>query len=217
MKLPGTEKLVPAFRHIFLAFSLLACVTHVHADAEADYQKGRDAYRLGDLVGSMEPLKKAADAGHAPAQALYGVILDDAELDDEAVKYLKMSADQNDSDGQYGLAKMYFSGEATPPSATEAGRLMHAAAAQEHRIAIITLALAYSRGDVRLGATDTNSPQAGQFLIKAAEFGDLQAIEALIAAYRTGGHGLAADPAKADHWAGRRAAMLGLNKKGPKK
>lgn len=217
MKLPGTEKFVPVFRHIFVAWALITGIANAHADADADYQRGRDAYRTGDLVGSMEPLKKAADAGHAPAQALYGVILDDAELDDEAVKYLKMSAAQNDPDGQYGLAKMYFTGEAKAPDETEAGRLMHAAAAQEHRVAVITLALAYVRGDRRLGAGDSNSPVAGQMLIKAAEYGEVQVIEQLSNAYRKGLYGLAVDPAKADYWAGRLAGILGTQKKGARK
>ncbi|HJV25477.1 MAG TPA: tetratricopeptide repeat protein [Aromatoleum sp.] len=217
MKLPGTEKLVPVFRHILMTCSLIACMANAHADADADYQRGRDAYHTGDLVGSMEPLKKAADAGHARAQALYGAILDDAELDDEAVKYLKMSAAQNDPDGQYGLAKMYFTGEAKAPDDAEAGRLMHAAAAQDHRFAVITLALAYVRGDTRLGAGDSNSPTAGQMLIKAAEYGEVQAVEALSSAYRKGLYGLAVDPAKADYWAGRLAGILGTQKKGARK
>jgi uncharacterized protein len=217
MKLPGTEKLVPAFRHILMAFGLVVCIANAYADADADYQRGRDAYRRADPAGAMEPLKKAADAGHAAAQALYGTILDDAELDDEAAKYLKMSAAQNDPDGQYGLAKMYFTGEAKAPDEGEAGRLMHAAAAQEHRVAIITLALAYIRGDKRLGAGDANSPLAAQMLIKAAEYGDVQVIQELSNAYRKGLYGLAVDPAKADYWAGRLAGILGPQKKGTRK
>ncbi|BAL22668.1 tetratricopeptide repeat protein [Azoarcus sp. KH32C] len=217
MKLPGTEKLVPVFRHILVAFGLIASISSAHADAEADFQRGQASYRSGDLSGSMEPLKKAADAGHARAQALYGTLLDDAELDDEAAKYLKKSADQNDPEGQYGLAKMYFTGEAKAPNEAEAGRLMHAAAAQDHRVAIITLALAYIRHDARLGADDPNSPVGGQLLIKAAEFGDSKAIEALATAYRQGGYGLAQDTSKADYWAGKLATLVGAPKKGARR
>ncbi|AYH42040.1 SEL1-like repeat protein [Azoarcus sp. DN11] len=217
MKLPGTEKIVPAFSHALLALALITVVPAALADAEADYQKGREAYHLNDVAGAMDPLKKAADAGHAAAQALYGSILDSAELDDEAVQYLQKAAEQGNMDGEYGLAKMYFTGEAKAPNPSEAGRLMRSAAAKGHPLAIVTMALAFVRNDRRLDAENSDTPEAGALLLKAAELGEVDAIKAVAQGYRTGKYGLATDTAKAEQWEARIAGILGTNKKGARK
>ena len=106
MKFPGTEKPILIFKQIALTSVLIAFSSIACADATTDYQQGLDAYRAGDVVGAMTPLKQAADAGHAAAQALYGTILDSAEFDNDAANYLRKAAEQNNADGQYGLAKM---------------------------------------------------------------------------------------------------------------
>lgn len=217
MKLPGTEKFVPAFSHALLALALVTVTPAAFADAEADFQKGREAYRVNDIVGAMAPLKKAADTGHAAAQALYGTILDTAELDEEAVIYLKKAAEQGDMDGEYGLAKMYLTGEAKAPDSAEAGRLMRSAAAKGQRTAVVTLAFAYIRHDKRLDAENTETKEAGEILLKAADLGEVDAIKAVAHGYRTGKYGFAADPAKAEQWDARLADILGTGKKGARK
>lgn len=217
MKLPGTEKIVPAFSHALLALTLAAMAPAALADAEADFQKGRAAYRVNDVAGAMEPLKKAADAGHAGAQALYGSILDSGDFGDDAVRYLQKAADQGDMDGEYGLAKMYFTGRAKPPDPADAGRLMRAAAAKGQRLAIVTMALAFVRNDKRLGAENADTPEASEMLLKAAELGELDAIKAVAQGYRSGKYGFATDTAKAEQWEARVAGILGTNKKGARK
>lgn len=217
MKLPGTEKIVPAFSHTLFALTLLTTSTAALADADTDYQRGRDAYHVNDVAGAMEPLRKAADAGHAAAQALYGSILDSAELDDEAVPYLAKAAEQGDADGEYGLAKMYFTGEAKTPNPAEAGRLMRSAANKGHRLATVTMALAFVRGDRRLDAENSDAPEARETLLKAAELGELDAIKAVAQGYREGKYGFAADAAKAEQWEARLAGILGTGKKGARK
>ncbi|MCC4114301.1 sel1 repeat family protein [Aromatoleum toluclasticum] len=217
MKLPGTEKFVPAFSHALIILALLTTAPVAFADAEADYQRGREAYRVNDVVGAMAPLKRAADTGHAGAQALYGSILDSAELDEEAVPYLQKAAAQGNMDGEYGLAKMYFTGEAKAPSDVETGRLMRAAASKGHQLAIVTIALAFVRGDKRLNAENSDAQEASEFLLKAAELGELDAIKAVAEGYRGGKYGFTADAAKADQWDSRLAGLLGTSKKGAKK
>jgi len=209
MKLPGTEKPVPAFSHLILTVALLTAGPSAFAGAEEDYQQGLAAYRTTDVVGAMSPLKRAADAGHARAQALYGTILDSAELDDEAVTYLRKSADQRDPDGQYALAKMYMTGEGVTTDNNEANRLIRAAAAQGHDRAIITLALAYVARDARFGADTSTAPEAAGFIVKAAELGEVSAIEALAKAYRVGEFGIQPDAAKANEWAAKLAKIRG--------
>jgi hypothetical protein len=192
-----------------LVVALLTFGQPALADAEADYQEGLTAYRATDLVGSMTPLKRAADAGHARAQALYGTILDSAEFDDEAVIYLRKSAEQNDPEGQFALAKMYMTGEGVAVDNSEANRLIRAAAAQGHDRAVITLALAYVARDARLGAETQTDPEAAELLVKAAELGEVAAMEALAKAYREGGFGIAPDAAKAADWTAKLAAIRG--------
>jgi len=216
MNFPGTEKSVPAFKHIAFALVLLAApFPSAFADVADDYKDGLAAYRRGDVASAMRPLKRAADAGNAEAQALYGTILDSADFDDEATDYLRKAAEQGNPDGQYGLAKMYLTGEATAPDDGAVARLTRAAVAQGHPAATISLALAYTRKDPRFGA-DTITPEAGELLVKAAELGDVNAIEAVSTAYRTGEYGLQADAAKADQWAERLANIRGT-KAGAKK
>lgn len=200
MRFLVTEKAVPAFRQVLLCAVLAASPCIAFADAETDYKAGLDAYRVNDIAGSMPPLKRAADAGHAAAQALYGEILDSAELDDLAAEYLHKAASQQNPEGMYGLAKMYMTGEAAAPDPDAAGRLLRAAAAADNRSAIIALAGAYVRGDAKLGATEQTSEEARQFILKAASFGDMGAMSALVDGYRTGKYGLMIDEAKAKDW-----------------
>lgn len=213
MLIPGSEKVIPAFRCICFLMTAFTFSGVAIANPEDDYRRGADAYRTGDIVGAMTPLKLAADAGHARAQALYGVILDSAEMDAEAVVYLRKSAEQNDPEGQYALAKMYMTGEARAHDDAEAGRLMRLAAAQGHEHAIISLALAYVAGNGLLGAIDPSDPEAAQFIVKAAEMGDGRVMDALVKAYREGGFGLSPDAPQADRWAARLAKMRGEDKR----
>lgn len=200
MKLPGTEKIVPAFSHICLILGLIAAMPLAHAGPEEDYRAGEEAYRKNDVVTAMGKLRLAADAGHAAAQALYAELLDSAELDDEAVVYFERSAAQQHPAGLYGLAKMYLTGEAPAPDAGAAGRLMRQAADLGHRTAVIALAIAFIRSDAKLGAGDPNAADAGVYIQKAAELGDMEAVGALVDGYRHGRYGLAVDPAKAEQW-----------------
>ncbi len=209
MKVPVIEKFFPAFRHGMLLSWLVLAPGITLADPVADYERGLQAYRIGDVVGAMAPLRSAADAGHAAAQALYGTILDAAEMDEDAVRYLRMAADQNDPDGQYGLAKMYLTGEAEAPDEKSASRLIRAAAEQGHERAIITLGLAYIAGNARLEANDPNDPDAARFIVKSAELGDVGAMDALIDAYREGQFGLEPNAAQSERWAARVAEIRG--------
>jgi TPR repeat protein len=218
MRLLATEKLVPAFSHIVTALALAAIPNIALADASADYTEAVAAHRRGDIVGAMTPLKSAADAGHAAAQALYGSILDAAELDDDATQYLKKSAAQKDPDGMFSLAKMYLTGEAPSDDPAEAGRLIRAAAEAGHERATILLANAYINRDEKVAAESRTNPEAARYLIKAAEYGDVSAIEALSLAYQPGGDfGIAPDAQKAKFWSDRLNELRGTGAKGSKK
>lgn len=213
MKSLGTGNSVLTFRQLLATCALLVASSVAQGSSEEDYNKGLAAYDAGDLVGAMVPLRQAADAGHAGAQALYGSILDSAELDDQAVTYLRKSAEQQNSEGQYGLAKMYMTGEGVIADFGEANKLMRAAAAQGNRRAIITLGLAYIAGDARFEATNQTSPEARDFILKAGELGEVTAVEAVARAYREGAFGIAPDSAKAKEWGEKLTKIRGGERK----
>lgn len=218
MKFLATEKLVPAFSHTFMTIAFMVTPSLALADAASDYTEAIAAHRQGDIVGAMTPLKRAADAGHAEAQALYGSILDAAEFDDDAAQYLKKSAAQNNPEGMLSLAKMYLTGEAPSDDPAEAGRLIRAAAETGHERAIVMLANAYIIRDEKVAAGSRSNPEAAKYLIKAAEYGDVSAIEALSLAYQPGGDfGLAPDAQKAKFWSDRLNELRGTSTKGGKK
>jgi len=88
---------------------LLASPAILAADAGVDeeFRRGEKAYHTGDVIGAMGSLRKAADQGHADAQALLAEILDRAEFNEEAVAYYRKAADQGNANGEYGLGTMY--------------------------------------------------------------------------------------------------------------
>jgi len=202
--IPGIGKISPAIGNGRLALLHLICASGVAMAGPAeDFDLGAKRYRDGDMMGAMAPLKAAADAGHAGAQALYGDILDKAEMDETAVAYLTRAAEQGHADGQYGLAVMLLAGEGTERDPARAAGLLRAAARQDARLAINALAQAYLRADAELGATDATSTEGRDTITRAAELGYLPAIDALAEAFEHGAFGLMPDPAQAALWRDR--------------
>jgi hypothetical protein len=82
--------------------------------SEQDLERAEKAIRGGDLITGMGLMRQAAQAGHAPAQARLGEILDKAEEDKEAVAWYRKAAEQGNAAGQFGLGMEYASGEGLP-------------------------------------------------------------------------------------------------------
>lgn len=169
----------------------------VQADPAADYELGRKAFDLGDVSGAMKPLRQAADAGNAKAQALYGYVLDISEFDVEALGYYQKAADQGDPDGQYGLAQMYISGEAGKKDPKLARQWLEKAAHQNMPQAVQLLGEAYVKQNFGIEATELESPEAAKWINAAAELKSTIALNALLDAYTNGKYGIAANAAKA--------------------
>jgi len=213
---PGCEKTAPVFgNERIVALSLALFASLVSAGPADDYATGAMRYRDGDMMGAMAPLKRAADAGHADAQALYGDILDKAEMDEEAIDYLTRAAEQGNAAGRYGLAVMLLAGEGTARDPKRAAQLLRAAAGQDARLAINALAQAYLRADAEMGANNQSSAEARDTITRAAELGYLPAIDALADAFEHGGFGLDPDPGQAARWHDR-AAQARRKQKGDK-
>lgn len=216
MKLPETEKHFPAMRRAAIAFAFAVLSGMSWAGADEDYAAGAAAYRENDVVTAMGHLKKAADLGHAPAQALYGELLDSADMDAEAADYYRKAALQDNAAGMYGLAKLYLTGEFKTIDSKEASRLMRTSAAKGNDQAILAMAQAYIAGDARLEATDQATPEARDYVLKAAGLSDLVAMRAVADAYRSGKFGFEINADRAKEWEGRIAAQ-GPKRKGSRK
>lgn len=173
-----------------LAISTLLIALRAVAAPEDDYLGGRRSYLSGDVVGAMSTLKRAADAGHAAAQALLADILDKAEFNEEAVGYYRKSAEQGNPEGQYGLGSMYASGEGIARDPEQARRWMVLAAEQGHAQAINVLAQAYIGGELGIDKKERTGETALRWIRKAAGNRYIPALEFLASAYRTGWFGM---------------------------
>jgi TPR repeat protein len=194
-------------RHVFASVaSLTAALVFLNAGyAQAgpaeDYAEGTKQYAAGDLIAAMPLLQRAADAGHAAAQAAMGEILDQADSGAEAIEYYRKSAAQGNADGQFGLGTMLASGQAAPKNTAEARKWIVLAAEQGHKLAINELALAYINGGLDIPEDSRQSAQALRWIRAAADGGYLTAMEKLAAAYRSGELGLGIDVSAAEQWA----------------
>lgn len=185
---------------IALAAALALAAGAARAGLDDEYKEGELAYRRGDVVRAMEVLKKAADAGHAKAQALYAEILDLSDFDAEAIEYYRKSVAQGEAAGQYGLGAMLAAGEGIKRDPKEAWRLFLSAAEKGNTRAIRAVANALVTGELELDDSVRNGPDAAAWLTRAAEQDHLPAVEALVRAYQSGGYGLAPDAQKAAQW-----------------
>ena len=169
-----------------VAFSLFA--TNVLAAALDDFNAGRKAYLAGDVVAAMTPLRRAADAGYAPAQSLYGYILEKAEYNEEAAQYFRRAAEQGDADGQYGLGILYAAGEGVARDAGTARDWLERAGNQGHALAVVALSQAFLSG--RLGfKTDPADAGGVGWVRKAGELDSIPALAYLAQGYRSGAFG----------------------------
>lgn len=178
------------------------------AGPEDDYNQGMTRYRKGDIVESMLPLQKAADAGHAAAQAMYGYLLDISDFDDQAVVYYKKSADQGNPDGQYGYGVALLNGEGIAKDPAEAEKWIRKAADAGLEGAINQMALIFlARNDPAM------QEEALNWINKSVESNFVPAIQGLALAYREGKLGLPVDVKRADELTQKANKLLGLDKR----
>jgi len=129
-----------------LAVALMQPLT-ASAGPEEDYQEGFAAYReRNDIVGAIQPLTRAADAGHIEAQLLIGYILDWSEENEASVRYYRMAAEAGDPRGQMELARMYLSGEGVDKDPATARSWVEKARDQDYIPATIQIAYAHLSG-----------------------------------------------------------------------
>jgi uncharacterized protein len=183
-------------RAFALTLASLFVIGNALAGPEDDYNSGRKAYLAGDVVSAMPVLKRAADAGHAPAQSLYGYILDKAAYNEEAAQYFRRAADQDDADGQYGLAMLYAAGEGVGRDPAAARDWLERAGKQGHTLAVVALSQAFLASSLGFKADPGDSAGLG-WVRKAADSDSIPALSYLAKGHRSGAFG-APDPTQAE-------------------
>ncbi len=194
---------------IAAAAVLLVVMAEAHADADDDYRIGLQAYRSGDVVGSMPVLRRAADAGHAAAQALFADILDASDFNEQAVEYYRKSAAQNHPNGQFGLGSMYAAGEGVKRDPDEARQWITRAAEQGHEQAINVIAHAYMSGALGVTEREQNTETALTWIKRAAANKYVPAIQFLASSYRSGRFGVV-DVALAEQFEAQARTVRGI-------
>ncbi|RIX49711.1 MAG: sel1 repeat family protein [Rhodocyclales bacterium GT-UBC] len=186
----------------WLGSFLLLAANQASAGPAEEYEAGLKSFQVGDIVGAMNPLRSAANAGHAKAQVLLAEILDRSEFDEDAVALYRKAAEQGDADGMFGLGTMIVAGEGVDKKDVPAGRAwIQKAADLGHQQATRVIAQAYLKGELGFSEAECTSPIALHWVKQAAETDYLPAIDALASAYALGNQwGIEANKAIADQY-----------------
>lgn len=192
------------------AAAALCFALSAFAAGDDEYLAGLKFYQSGDVTTAMARLRKASDAGNAPAQVLLADILDQAEMNEEAVVYYRKAAEQGHADGEFGLGNMYASGEGVKRDPAEALKWLTRAAEKNHVRATAAVAQAYISGGLGLDDKQRSSDDARRWLSRAADNNYLPALDFLAKAYRSGTLGLAVDLKQAEVLEARANKIRGI-------
>lgn len=196
---------------------------------EEDFAAADKADKDDDMITSGKLYRRAADGGHAEAQARFGHILYRGSANNRALEYFRKSAEQGNAEGQFGVGFMYGGGEGGVAQDFDEARKWYTLASQQgHKLSIYTLA------DACIGPNDSilskvyNKAKRDQMisnaaalcgsdplaLIKrAADIDYVPAVTTLADAYRSGRYGLAVDPKQAADLDARANKLLGIVEK----
>lgn len=134
-----------------LALAFVFCAAPAVAQTpDADLAEGIAAFNRSDPIGAMAAFRRAAEAGSADAKVWLGWILDQAEENDEAVRWYREAAADGSAAGKARLAEMYAKGDGVARDPERARALFEEAAGGGYRPAMLVLAAAYRAGDLGL-------------------------------------------------------------------
>lgn len=207
----GTKSMHATTKSIAASVLWVLTASLVLADEITDYmQKGETAFNRADIVDALAWYRKAAEAGHAPAQVRLAQLLDYSEQNEAAVGWYRKAADQGYAPALYELGTMYAAGEGVPEDDAKAVELFSQAADHGHIQALRALATAYEQGGLKL---DIDHARAVALLERGTELGDVASTRRLANAYSKGELGLAADPARAEELLARIGEKPGKERK----
>lgn len=202
---------------------------------EEDFEAANKADKSGDMVTAGSLYRRAADGGHAEAQARVGHILYRGSDNERALEYFRKSAAQDNANGQFGVAFMYQRGEGGVQQDMAEAHKWYALAAQQGQIpSIHTLAeacMGYSEATLSkdfdrvktenekkmLDAAMLCGPDQLFWIKRAADIDFVPAVTSLANAYRSGQYGLAVDLQQADALDAKANKLLGIVEKVKKK
>lgn len=185
---------------------------------EEDYQEAIKADKAGELLEAGILFRRAAERGHAAAQAEIAAKFEYATAYKEALEFYRKSAEQGNAAGQFGLGLTYAMGNPeVKQDLVEARKWIVLAANQGYPSAINMLAEAYMKGGLGLDEKVRSGPDAAVWIKRAAEINYVPAIRALIRAYRSGQYGLEVDPKQANDLESSKKGLLGIREEKRKK
>ena len=193
------------FISVFACFQLLSFgQVSISQEVEELYQTGCN-YRDGengvtkDLKKAVEYFTKAAEQGHASAQADLGDCYYNGngvyEDNDKAVEWYRKAAEQGNASGQYGLGGCYLYGYGVTKNYAKALELYRKAANQGNAKAQNSIGTCYYHGE----GVKKNYVQAIEWFRKAADQGNACALYNLGLCYKNG-RGVAKNMQKAIEW-----------------
>jgi len=128
------------------ALVLVATMTPAYADIAEDHVKAIKMWEIGNVVDAMTQLTATAEKGYAPSQVWLATIMDQAQQDEDAVKWFRKAADQGEAAGEYGLGLMYAKGEGIKQDYAKALEYVTRAAEKDYSDAVFALAAVYAQG-----------------------------------------------------------------------
>lgn len=144
--LPSARRWLSVLTRVALALLLAAQIPDASAAPDDDHRRGLGAYHRGDVVAAMRALRPAAEAGHAPAQALLGFILEKSGDYEQAARLYARAAAQDDVEGHASLGHLLLAGQGIAKDEKRALVHFSKAAERGHAPSIMLLAEAYRRG-----------------------------------------------------------------------
>lgn len=132
---------------LLLAAALLGLAApFASAGPAEDAEQAEKEFARGNLVTALSLWRKAAESGHAVAQARLGDVLDKADEDEEAVKWYRKSAEQGEPAGEFGLGGMYAKGEGVKQDYGQALKYISSAASKDFLPAMVVMRDIYKNG-----------------------------------------------------------------------
>ena len=182
-------------RLVCTGLTALLFLAQAFADPIEDYvAKAEKAFDESDIVGAMSYYRKAAEAGHVPAQNRLAYLLNISEENQEALEWYRKAAATGDAEAEFYLAGMHAEGDGTAQDLALALQLFTASANKGYAPAIHVMAAAYENGEMGLRV---DYEAVREWLDKGIQQNDYWSTRRLAQAYAKGELGLRIDRQKA--------------------
>ena len=129
---------------------LALAMAPAYADVAEDHDKAIKMWQMGNVVDAMTQFTANAEKGYAPSQVWLATLMDQAQQDEDAVKWFQKAADQGNAAGEYGLGLMFGKGEGVKQDNAKALDYVTRAAEKDHSDAVSALATIYTKGGLGL-------------------------------------------------------------------